>query len=224
MKYDALRGKTALYIEDEVDVLQNISELLSHFFNTFHIASDAETGYEIFMEHPVDVLLVDIELPGMNGIELIKKIRKEHKDLPIVVISAYTKTDYLLESIELKLDKYIVKPLTSRKIKQLLETLDSDFSNDAYLKLSESVTIDRSSSLLLVEAREYPLTKKELHFLTLMTQKRIVSYDEIITIWEEDVPTENAIRSFIKHLRKKLPEDFIRNRNGIGYYMERTAL
>jgi len=111
--YDALKNKTVLYIEDELDVLQNISELLSHFFKTFYTASDGEMGYQTFINNKIDILLVDIELPKMNGIELIKKIRQTHKDLPVVVISAYTKTDYLLESIELNLDKYIVKPLTS---------------------------------------------------------------------------------------------------------------
>jgi DNA-binding response OmpR family regulator len=220
--YDALKNKTVLYIEDELDVLQNISELLSHFFETFYTASDGEMGYQTFINNKIDILLVDIELPKMNGIELIKKIRQTHKDLPVVVISAYTKTDYLLESIELNLDKYIVKPLTSRKINLLLETLNSDFLDEDILLLDTDVSIRKSTSFLSVDGVGNTLTKKELAFLSIIANKSIITYDEIMELWGDDTPTENAIRSFIKHLRKKLPNDFIKNRNAVGYYLEKN--
>jgi YesN/AraC family two-component response regulator len=111
--YEVLKSKTLLYIEDDKEVLSNISKLLSNFFLKIFTASDGLDGYEIFQKNSIDIVLVDIELPSLSGIEVIKRIRKTHPTLPIVVISAYTKTDYLLESVELKLDKYIVKPLTS---------------------------------------------------------------------------------------------------------------
>jgi DNA-binding response OmpR family regulator len=218
--FDFLKDKTALYIEDELDVLKNISELLSQFFGEFYTASDGEEGYRIFQEEKIDVMLVDIELPKMNGIELIKKIRRENKHLPIVVISAYTKTDYLLESIELHLDKYIVKPLTSRKIHTMLEILNQDFAGDSLYVCAGGVSFDQRSSSVVFAGKKHILTKKESEFLKLLCQKKMVSYDEIIQLWHDDIPTENAIRSFIKHLRKKLPENFLKNRNSIGYYVE----
>jgi len=218
--FEFLKDKTALYIEDEVDVLRNISELLSQFFRTFHTASDGEEGYRIFKEEHIDVLLVDIELPKMNGIELIKKIRKTHKDLPVVVISAYTKTDYLLDSIELHLDKYIVKPLTSRKIHGMLEILNQDFMEEGVIPCGNSVVFNEKNNSVDFDSMVQPLTRKEAAFLKILCRKKIVSYDEITALWEDDIPSENAIRSFIKHLRKKLPENFLKNRNSIGYYVE----
>jgi len=218
--FEFLKDKTALYIEDEMDVLRNISTLLSQFFHTFHTASDGEEGYRIFKEEHIDVLLVDIELPKMNGIELIKKIRAEHKDLPIVVISAYTKTDYLLESIELHLDKYIVKPLTSRKIHSMLETLNRDFMDRGVIHCHGNMFFDEKRNSISFDGSTHLLTRKEAAFLKILCRKKIVSYDEIIALWEDDIPSENAIRSFIKHLRKKLPEDFLKNRNSLGYYVE----
>ena len=222
--YDALKDKTALYIEDEIDVLENISTLLSNFFKEFLKAPTAEEGYEIFQNNSIDVLLVDIELPKMNGIELIKKIRKTHKNLPIVVISAYTKTDYLLESVELKLDKYIVKPLTSRKIHQLLQTLNSDFLDSNLLTLDKDIYIDRENYLLKAKAKDIKLNKKELGFLVTLAKKKMITYDEVYELWEDDVPSSNAVRSFVKILRKKLPTGFIKNKSSIGYYIERSFL
>lgn len=217
--YSFLKDKTALYIEDEKDVLENISELLSQFFKNFYTASSAEEGYEIFKEQKIDILLVDIELPGMNGIELIKQIRKRDKKIHTVVISAYTKTDYLLESIELHLDRYIVKPLTSRKIHLLLASLHDVFNVDNLHILSENITLDKIKSRLTIDTVDISLSKKELAFLSMLAENRAVSYDELSLLWEDTIPSENAIRSFIKYLRKKLPKQFIKNNNGIGYYL-----
>ena len=222
--YDVLKDKTALYIEDEMDVLENISTLLSNFFKSFLKASSGEEGYEIFKNHDIDLLLVDIELPKMNGIELIKKIRKTHKDLPIVVISAYTKTDYLLESVELKPDKYIVKPLTSRKIHQLLQVLNSDFLDSNLLTLDKDIYLDRENYLLKVKDGDINLNKKELEFLVTLAKKKMITYDEVYELWEDDIPSGNAVRSFVKILRKKLPDDFIKNKSSIGYYIRREFL
>ena len=218
--YGQLKNKNALYIEDELDVLQNISKLLSKFFNNFYTASSAEEALKIFEEENIDLLLVDIELPKMNGIEFIRKIREKAKDIPIVVISAYTKTDYLLQSIELNLDKYIVKPLTSRKIHTLLETLNNDFLADGSFEFENGVVVDRVIGSVTFNGQTHELTKKEIEFLEYLHRKKLITYDELYSLWQEDVPSDNAVRSFVKYLRKKLPEDFIKNRSGIGYYVD----
>jgi DNA-binding response OmpR family regulator len=220
--YNFLKDKTALYVEDELDVLENISILLSGFFDNFYTASDGLSALEIFDNHPIDLLLVDIELPKMNGIELIKQVREGNQDVLIIVISAYTKTDYLLESVELGLSKYIVKPLTSKKIHTMLETINKHFSQDDVIMLAKGIVLDKATSMISFEGQEHPLSKKELDFLAMMAYKNMISYDEIAGLWGDSVPTENAIRSYVKHLRKKLPTGILKNRNGIGYYLEHS--
>jgi DNA-binding response OmpR family regulator len=142
------------------------------------------------------------------------------KHIPIIVISAYTKTDYLLESIELNLDKYIVKPLTSRKIHILLESLNEDFINHDVFSFNDNVILYKKRSVIKSFGVEYNLSKRELRFLSVLKDQKVITYDEILLLWEDDIPTENAIRSFVKYLRKKLPENLLKNRNGIGYYIE----
>ena len=218
--YNFLKNKSVLYIEDELDVLKNISTILRSFFDKFYIAADGESGYQLFLEKEVDMLLVDIELPKMNGIELIKKVRKTNQTIPIIVISAYTKTDYLLESIELNIDKYIVKPLTSKKIHQLLSRLNEDFSSDEALVLSPGVFLDSAVSEVSFANTQFTLTKKELGFLSILAHKKTIFYEDVFSLWGDDVPSQNAVRSFIKNLRKKLPDNYLRNRSGIGYFIE----
>jgi len=215
--YNLLKTKSVLYVEDEADVLRNISELLGNFFDTFYTASDGVEAWDIFRTHAIDVALIDIELPRLNGLELIRRIRAIDKDIPIVVISAYTKTDYLLESVELKLDKYIIKPLTSKKIHVLLDKLNEDFSNENILELAPDVLLNNEHLTIMHNGMVNNLSVREISFLRMLGRKGVVTYEEIMTLWGETPPTENAIRSFVRHLRKKIPEGLLENRSGIGY-------
>lgn len=218
--YNFLKNKTALYIEDELSVLRNISTLMRSYFDRFYIAVDGEAGYKLFQENKIDVLLVDIELPKINGLELIKKIRKENIDIPIVVISAYTKTDYLLESIELNLTKYIVKPLTTKKIHELLTQLNNEFSDGDIVEFSENTLLHIKEMKVTFGHSEHQLTKKEFEIVKTLSNKKIISYEEVQGLWGDKTPSQNAIRSCIKKLRKKLPDNLIKNNNGIGYYID----
>jgi DNA-binding response OmpR family regulator len=218
--YEYLRDKSVLYVEDEVDILNNISNLLKRFFKKIYTATNGSDALDIFYTNDIDILLVDIEMPKMSGIELIKEVRQTHENVKIIIISAYTKTDYLLESIEFNLSKYIVKPLTSDKIHLLLETLNNYYKNHNSITLLCGIEIDRATLKLKYNNKEYPITKKEFYFLERLSTYKMVTYYDIISLWTEGVPSDSAIRSFIKHLRRKLPNDILKNRSGEGYYIE----
>ncbi len=205
--YEILKSKTLLYIEDDKDVLANISKLLENFFEKVYTASDGLEGYETFSKNDIDILLVDIELPGINGIEVIKKVRQTNPAMPVVIISAYTKTDYLLESVELKLDKYIVKPFTTDKLYDMLKTLTKEFCDENKVFLLQE----------LYEKKDF--TSKELEFIKILDSKKFISYDEMYQLWSE-TPTENAIRQFIKKIRKKLHKNTIKTRQKLGLYLD----
>jgi DNA-binding response OmpR family regulator len=219
--YNLLKSKSVLYVEDEAEVLRNISELLGNFFDNFYTAMDGVEAWDIFRTHTIDVALIDIELPRLNGLELIRRIRAVDKEIPIVVISAYTKTDYLLESVELRLDKYIIKPLTSKKIHQLLDKLNEDFSNENILELAPEVLLNSEHLTIIFDDQINNLSVREMGFLKMLGRKGVVTYDEITTLWGENAPTENAIRSFVRHLRKKIPQGLLENRSGIGYALSK---
>jgi len=221
--YNLLKTKTALYVEDEPEVLKNISTLLSGFFGTFRTAADGLEAWEIFRSETIDVALVDIELPGLNGLDLIRRMRAINEEMPIVVISAYTKTDYLLESVELRLDKYIIKPLTSKKIHTLLDRLNEDFANERIIELAPDVLLNTTQMTLVWENVPRDLSHREAMFLQHLSRKGIITYEEIAALWTQGAPTDNAIRSFVRHLRKKLPKGLLENRSGIGYALKRSG-
>ena len=221
--FDALKSKTALYVEDELDVLENISELLQNYFREFHKASNGEMGYEIFLEHKIDLILVDIELPKMNGIELIHKIRESNREVEIVVISAYTKTDYFLECIECKINKYIIKPFTSRKIKELLEKLDKNFEEKTFsskIFLDDEFIFDTKLSELTFSDKVIDLTKKEKELLILFLAKKntlITISNMEYTIWPDQPSSPTRRRALVSRLRSKLKHRFIETLSSEGY-------
>ena len=217
--YSVLQTKTVLYVEDDKTVRENINEILNEFSKKVIAVESGEEGWIKFKRERVDLAIVDIELPGFNGLELIRKIRQDRPDLPVIVVSAYTKTDYLLESVELKLDKYIVKPLTSRKLYELLMKLEKELGTTTTLYLPLNTVIDTLKSNIKFDGKQYPLTYRELKMLQMLHEKGAVTYEELYQLWKE-VPTDNAIRSFVKQLRKKLPDGLLKVRSKIGYVLE----
>ncbi len=217
--YNVLQSKSVLYVEDDKTVRENIKEILSEFFKKVVTAESGEDAWLKFKKERIDLAIVDIELPGFNGLELIKRIRDERPDMPVIVVSAYTKTDYLLESVELKLDKYIVKPLTSRKLYELLMKLEKELGETTLLHLPMGVTIDSLKSNVSFNGETHALTYRELKMMQLLHDKGAVTYEDLYQLWRE-TPTDNAIRSFVKQLRKKLPDGLIKVRSKIGYVLE----
>jgi len=218
--YSLLKNKNVLYIEDELDVLENISSILKQFFNQFFATSNAEDALEVFHDNDIDILIVDIELPMMSGIEFIKQIRKTHKDIPIVIISAYTKTDYLLESIELKLEQYIVKPFTTQKIHKLLDYLNHLYMDDDSIEIVDGVVFSKLNGTISFDNQTHNLTQREFKIIEILSHTKAISYDELSSLWEEEAPSPNAVRSCIKHLRKKLPDGLLQNHSGFGYIID----
>jgi len=217
--YNVLQTKNVLYVEDDKTVKENTKEILSEFFKRVIDAESGEEGWLKFKKEHIDIAIVDIELPGFNGLELIKKIRQENPDLPVVVVSAYATTDYLLESVELKLDKFIVKPLTSRKLYELLMKLEKELGETTLIHLPLGATIDTLKSTISFNDQKHALTYRELQMMQMLSEKGAVTYQDLYQLWSEQ-PTDNAIRSFVKQLRKKLPEGLIKVRSKIGYVLE----
>ncbi len=110
-----------LYAEDDAGVRKNVYELLCLLFKEVYLATDGEEAYELFVKHKPDLIITDIKMPQLSGIDLAKKIRESDNKAHIIIITAYTEVDFMLEAIELSLLRYIVKPITEPKLFDALE-------------------------------------------------------------------------------------------------------
>lgn len=218
-----LRAFTILYVEDDDGIRQNLQEILEHYFKEVYCAKNVTQAYEYYLISKPDLLITDIKMENETGIDLIKKIRQNDKNLKIIITSAYTNLDYLLVATELNLVKYIVKPITNAKLIEAFEAfLKSTINSNLYI-LKENWLFDPNKSIITNENEEFLLTKKELLFLEqLLVKKSIISYEEIFNHICDDnsLMSQNAMRQFIKNLRKKLPLNYLKNIQGVGYYID----
>ncbi|MDD3008343.1 MAG: response regulator transcription factor [Arcobacter sp.] len=219
-----LNAFTVLYAEDEDGIRNNIQEILQHLFKEVYSAKNASEAYMKYLETNPDLIITDIKMGNETGIDLVKKIRKSDSKTRIIITSAFTDLEYLLQATELHLIKYIVKPITQDKLMEALEAFVNSYDNSKIYNLIPNWIFDYSKAIVSNGKEEFTLTKKENTFLKLLVSKnRIITYEELETnIWDEDsVMTSNAMRLFIKNFRKKLPKDFLKNVQGVGYKLVR---
>ncbi len=219
---EKLQNLTILYAEDEVGIRKNITDSLSYYAKEVFEASDGEEAYQIYKDKKPDIILSDIHMPKMDGIELVKKIREEDTRTSIIMITAHTDKNYLLEAVELHMEKYLVKPID---LEQLLTGLEKcieqiEKNREVTLKVDSNYVYDYDNKALKYKDQAIILNKKEMLFFEVLisNQSRIIYYEELQEdVWGEDIMTDTALRSLVRNLRKKLPTEIIYNLSGVGY-------
>ena len=155
----------------------------------------------------------------MDGIELAKKVRQKEPKAQILITSAHTEVDYMLEAIELSLVRYIVKPITETKLSDALNKFLISKENSGVVEFSDGWFYDMDQKQIKNEDKIFDLTKKEVKFLEMLLERdSVISYEEIeAELWEGEYMSLNALRLMMKNLRKKLPEGSLKNIQSIGY-------
>jgi len=218
-----LSNLTLLYVEDDEIIRQNAVEYLSAFFKEVFQAPDGEVALDIYHEKKPDIIITDIEMPRLSGLEMAKKIRKTDKTTPIIIATAFTDTSYLLQAVELQLIKYMTKPITSKKLKEALNLVWEHLNLNNIICIDKATFYDKLNKTLVIENMVIKLTKKELQLLDLLAKNhhRMVNYEEIEgTLWYDDAMSKDALRALIRTLRVKLQGEYIENVSGFGYRLK----
>ena len=219
---DSFKKYTILYIEDDEGVRSSNSRFLNRMFDELYEAKDGQEGYEMYQKYHPDIILTDIKMPRLDGISLTKKIRKNDNTTKIIISTAFSDKNYLMDSIELNLEKYIVKPLTSRNLMPVLsKTVEKlEMERDFIITLDEHFHFDNNTSLFYLNEEVLDLNKKEMLFLKLLVlnKNRVVSYEEIEQkVWDGEYMSLNSLRTTIGFIRKKIPFNCIKNISNMGY-------
>lgn len=214
-----------LYVEDEPFILQNAVEFLSNQFLEIYEAKNGKEALEIYLNKKPDIIITDIEMPQMSGLALCREIRKNDEKTPIIITTAFTDQNYLLQAIELNLVKYLIKPIQEELLNEALELCVSKLENrdKSVERLTEVHYFDSFNQTLLHLDDFVKLTANEITFLTLLIgQKyRVVSYKEIENhIWDGEHMSEDALKGLVKNLRKKISKEVIQNHSRLGYKIE----
>ena len=210
---------TVLIVEDDESVKVRLKNILSFYFKNVYEASDGETGYEVFLSKKPNLIISDIVMEYRDGIYLVKKIRQTNLSTPIIILSAYPKEEYLLKLINLKIDQYLLKPTTNKELFLAISKVLCG-ENRSILQLTENIFLDTDNNQISFGNIKINLRKKEKDFLVILYQNRnkITKYSLIQDyVWIDKYMSQDALKTFVKELRKKLPIDIIENVKQEGY-------
>ena len=231
MNKDDIKNKlnklSIMYIEDEESIRENIVNILNMLFKDIYSFSNAEDALIQYDKIKPDIVLSDIGLDKMNGIDFIRNIRERGFNTPALLLSAYSDKNMLFEAMSLKLIDYLTKPITFTELlnafKKCIKDIDESNKNELY-EISDHVIYDINKQELHNKNEEVHLTHKE-HLLlsTLLKNKhKILNIEELKnSIWEDAYNTsDGAFKTLLTKLRTKVGQDVIINVSGSGYYIK----
>ena len=225
---NVLKNLNILYIEDEENIRVNITKTLKILANEVYDAESIEGANNFIENKRIDIIISDINLGNDNGLDFITKLRIYDKTIPIILISAYTDTEYLLKATKLKLVDYLTKPIDFKMLKDaLMNSVQDILDNSKYIiNFQENITYNVLHKKLYntLENKEITLTSKELLLLDYLIKfnNRIISHDELkLNIWNDSFDaTDSALKNLLNKLRKKIGKESILNISGVGYRVQ----
>ena len=209
-----------LYVEDDSEIRRYITSFLERYCKVVYACDSAEKGLELYKKYTPDILLLDINLSGISGIELATQIRKNDSKTRILISTAYTNKNFMLQAIELKLTRYLVKPMTNDDLVTALEKCWIELETQNNVVLGQECIYNRDLALLIHKKKPIKLRHKEVALLELFIthEGEVLRYDFLEqSIWQDEPMTRDAIRSQIRNLRKKLTINVLENVSGLGY-------
>lgn len=214
-----------LVVEDDEITRENSIEFLENFFENIYEANNAIDALKIYYEINPEIIITDIQMPKLNGLEFIKQIRLKNRKTQVIVLSAYSNKEYLFKAIELQLVKYLTKPINEYELKEALKSCIQNIEEESsnIYKLSTNTTFDTYNHSLKIDEKLIKLRIKESKLLTLLlkNQTRYVTYEEIENfVWSDSIMSKDALKSLVKTLKQKLLNNTISNLSGIGYKIE----
>jgi len=224
---ELLKTKTILYIEDEDNIRDTLTSTLKLMCKEIFPSPDAKTAFKIFEHSKPDIILTDVSLGEMNGLDFIKKIRENNTKIPIIVLSAHTDTKFLLEASKLKLVEYLTKPITFQELQNVLILAIKELPQErnSFFYFNDTLKYDTSHKILYENGVTKKLSSSEATLLSFFIEnkQRTIHTQEIKNhIWDDSYyATDTALKSLLHKLRTKIGKNYIKNVSGIGYYLEK---
>lgn len=225
--------KSVLIVEDDKRIAENISKGLASEGMKVEIASDGITGKQMALQNEYDLILLDLNLPGLKGYDVCRQVRRYKPLLPIIMLTAYGEIEDKVSGLRLGADDYIVKPFDFRELTARISAalrrndLLSNKSEREIIQVGDLCLNLRTKQVKRGE-REIELTARELSLLEYLMRHsgEVVSKMDLAeNVWHLNFdPGTNVVEVYINYLRRKVDKDFehkmIHTRPGLGYVLQ----
>jgi DNA-binding response OmpR family regulator len=221
-----------LIVEDDQRIAQNIQKGLEEKGFSSEIAYDGQIGLRFALSGQFDLIILDLNMPVMNGYEVCQKVREKNTEIPIIMLTALGETEDKILGFDKGADDYIVKPFDFRELLARVQVLlkrKSGISQETSQSISiNGLTINLESKVVTRDGHHIELTPKEFLLLEYLIKNkgRVISKGEIAEkVWDQNPEKSlNIIEVYINFLRKKIDKDFstklIHTKTGMGYFLK----
>lgn len=223
-KAQGRRAIRILLVEDDPELARRLTAALSEAGFAVDHAADGEAGCLMGETNDFDAVVLDLGLPRLPGIEVLRRWRRAGRDIPVLILTARDAWTDRVEGLNAGADDYLGKPFQSAEVVARLRALTRRSAGRASPVLRRGdIVLDPAASAVTLNGQAIELTARELRILTYLMHRagRIVSQAELIDhVYALDETREsNTIEVYIGRLRKKLGKDVIRTLRGLGYRM-----
>ncbi|MEM6445611.1 MAG: response regulator transcription factor [Cyanobacteria bacterium J06642_2] len=221
-----------LVVEDDERIAAALAEDLTDQHYAVDVANDGTAGWELVEAFPYDLIVLDVMLPGMDGIEFCQRVRSHGFGIPVLMLTARDTTADKVMGLDVGADDYMVKPFELQELSARIRALlrRGATSQPPVLEWGEA-TLDPNLCEVYYRKQQLPLTPKEYQLLELFMRhsRRVFSRSDILEhLWPyAELPEEETVKAHVKGLRHKLksagaPADFIETVYGLGYRLNQA--
>ena len=203
-----LKSLTILYVEDDPSAREEIGVFLRRRAGSLVVASDGAEGLAAFRKKPTDLVVTDIQMPNMDGLTMAREIRNLDRDVPILVTTAFEQTDYLLRSMEIGIDQYVLKPIQGQRFESALMTIAHRLSAEEQLRQKQKLEAEASrlrhhaalSVLLGGIAHDYNNLLQAIVTAVSLAQVKLDPASEAYQILEKSEQSSDQVRQLGRRL------------------------
>lgn len=208
---ELLKNITLLYVEDDEMTLEEISYFLSKYVKKLIVAKNGIEGLELFKEHKPDMIISDIQMPKMDGLEMSRKILEIDSEVPIALTTAYSDGEYIMESIEMGIDKYILKPVNLSEILIVIQKSLNLISskNEYYEEYIQFILDSNNTFMFIVNSDKIEYVNENLTNLLNKDNIEILdkNFEKYKTLFElEDIQTED---NYVDYIMKNPENEYV---------------
>ena len=222
--------QTILVVEDDSKIARLLELELKHAGYAVMVATDGRTGLERALADDVDLVLLDVMLPQMSGLEVVRRLKEERPLLPVLMVTARSNRYDKVSGLDLGADDYITKPFEIEEVLariraflRMRQLVRQDHSEQVLTY--ETLTVDVNRHEVYCDGKKVDLTRREFDLLVFFLEnpERVLTRDQLVEhVWGFDYYGDtNVVDVYVRYVRKKLTGSWIQTVRGVGYMLKR---
>ena len=211
-----------LIVEDEPKLASLLKDAVNSYCYSVTIATNGQEGIEKFLKVKPDIIITDIMMPILDGLDMTMQIKEYNNDIPIIILSAFGDQEKLLKAIDVGINKYFIKPFDPDELIHHILKLASKMDNKKIIQLDDEYTYNNNTKNLYKNEKIVKLTKRDKLFLELLisSENRVLEFNKIKSnLWIGEDVSDERIRTFVRRFRTKCSKELIKNVSGQGYIL-----